>query len=48
VTPAAKPIVPMTPTCRHCGAAGQHFLRRCPKCGKRHWIPSSNIPGAKH
>ena len=42
-------IVPPQSHCRRCGAGGQRFLQRCPRCGKRSWLPAWLAPpGARY
>jgi tRNA(Ile2) C34 agmatinyltransferase TiaS len=30
-------IVAEQPVCSQCETPGQHFGRKCPKCGRRYW-----------
>ena len=43
---AVPGIVPAKLHCRRCGAGGQRFLRRCPRCGTRCLRPTGWTPGA--
>ncbi|HMC06416.1 MAG TPA: hypothetical protein VKG89_03380 [Solirubrobacterales bacterium] len=44
-----RAVVPPQRTCRHCGAVGQRFLKRCRRCGRRYlWPFGAGIPGARH